>query len=56
MVNDTDIRSLSQEGDNIEVTGRLKGTDTVKSAIIKVSGGCACHIKKISGPEKIIFD
>lgn len=57
VADDSHLRSLSEEGDDISITGTYEATGQTKSAIIKVSGGkCACHIQKISGPDKIIFD
>jgi hypothetical protein len=47
---------LSTEGDDIEITATSKTTGQVKKAIVKVSGGCNCHIAKVSGPETVKFD
>lgn len=57
VVDDGNIMSLSESGDDLKITGTSVETNQTKSAIIKVNGGkCACHIKKISGPEQIAFD
>ncbi|TCD27802.1 hypothetical protein EZ456_07590 [Pedobacter psychrodurus] len=57
VVDDGNIQSLSEEGDDLKITGTSVETSQTKSAIIKVSGGkCACHIDKISGTEQIAFD
>lgn len=57
VVDDNYVKKLSEEGDDIKVSGTLEATNQTKTAIIKVSGGkCACHIEKISGPEKVAFD
>lgn len=57
VVDDNYVKKLSEEGDEIKVSGTLEATNQTKTAILKVSGGkCACHIEKISGPEKIAFD
>lgn len=57
VVDDGNIMSLSESGDDLKITGTSVETNQTKSAVIKVNGGkCACHIKKISGPEQIAFD
>ena len=57
IVDDGNTKSLSEEGDDLKITGTSEETNQVKSAIIKVKGGqCACHIEKLSGPEQIAFD
>jgi hypothetical protein len=56
-VDDGNTKSLSEEGDDLKITGTFEKTGQTKSAIIKVTGGiCACHINKVSGPEQIAFD
>jgi hypothetical protein len=48
---------LSDEGDDIRISGTYETTGQTKTAMIKVAGGkCACHLLKISGPDKIAFD
>lgn len=57
IVDDGNTRSLSEEGDDLIITGISVQTNQTKSAVIKVSGGrCACHINKLTGPDQIIFD
>lgn len=57
VVSDNNLRKLSEEGDDIKVSGTLAESGQTKSAIIKIKGGnCACHISKVSGPEQIKFD
>lgn len=57
VVDDGNTKSLSEEGDDLKITGTFEKTGQTKSAIIKVTGGiCACHINKVSGPEQIAFD
>jgi hypothetical protein len=57
VVDDGNTKYLSEEGDNLKITGTSVATNQTKSAIIKVTGGtCACHIHKVSGPEQITFD
>jgi len=57
IADDGNLRSLSEQGDNLKITGTSVQTNQTKSAVIKVSGGeCACHIEKLSGPDQIAFD
>ena len=57
VANDSYTKRISMAGDEFKVTGTYEATGQTKSAIIKISGGkCACHIEKLSGPEKIVFD
>lgn len=57
VADDNYVKKLSEEGDDIKVSGTLEATGQTKTAVLKVSGGkCACHIEKISGPEKVAFD
>lgn len=57
VVDDGSTKSLSEEGDDLKITGTSVETKQTKSVVIKVQGGrCACHINKVSGPEQIIFD
>src|SRR5215217_3559708 len=45
---DRHLKDLSAKGDDLKITATYEGQ--TKSAIVKVSGGgCACHIKKVSG-------
>lgn len=57
IANDGNTKNLSEEGDDLKITGTSVATMQTKSAVIKVRGGrCACHISKVSGPEQITFD
>jgi len=57
IVDDNNKLGLSEQGDNLKITGTSVETNQTKSDVIKVSGGkCACHINKISGPQQIAFD
>lgn len=57
VIDDSQRGKVSAAGDELKITGTYETTGQTKSAIVKVSGGkCACHIEKISGPEKIVFD
>lgn len=57
VVDDAYREKLSAEGDDIKVSATSEATGQIKSAMLKVAGGkCACHVQKLSGPEKIAFD
>ena len=47
---------ISTDGDNILVTGTNPNTGQTKSATFDISGGCNCHVQKISGQDTIRFD
>lgn len=57
IVDDNNKLGLSEQGDDLKITGTSVETGQTKSDVIKVSGGkCACHINKVSGPQQLAFD
>lgn len=56
VADDSSRSQLSTEGDDVLVSGTNPATNQTKTAIIKLSGGCNCHIAKVSGPDVIVFD
>lgn len=56
VADDTDLKNLSTDGDNIQVTATNPTNNQTKTVTVKVGGGCACHISKISGPDQVIFN
>jgi len=56
IADDGDLQKLSTEGDDIQVSGTDPATNQSKTAIVKIAGGCNCHVSKISGPDQIMFD
>lgn len=57
VVHDAYREKLSAEGDDIKVSATSEANGQTKFAMLKVAGGkCACHVRKLSGPEKIAFD
>lgn len=56
VVDDSNLKDLSSEGDNIRVSATNPATGETKTAVLKISGGCNCHIAKLSGPDIIPFD
>jgi hypothetical protein len=56
-VADDNTRSkLSTQGDEIVVSATHPTTGQTKTATFKISGGCNCHVERISGPQVIAFD
>lgn len=47
---------LSTDGDDILITATNPATHQTKTVTLKVSGGCNCHVAKISGPDTVTFD
>jgi hypothetical protein len=56
-VADDGMRSkLSTAGDDVIVTATHPTNGQTKTATFKISGGCNCHVERISGPQVITFD
>ena len=47
---------FSTNGDNVKVTATNSATNKTVSAVLVISGGCNCHVAKLSGPDKIVFE
>ncbi|MCC8408805.1 hypothetical protein LJ707_07680 [Mucilaginibacter sp. UR6-1] len=57
IIDDRSTKGLSESGDDILITATDSTGTQTKTAIIKVAGGaCACHIKKLSGPDELQFN
>ncbi len=56
VANDGNIKEFSPEGDDLEVTATDPTTHQTKTVTVKVSGGCNCHVERVSGPEVVTFD
>jgi hypothetical protein len=57
VVDDQNKLDLSEQGDDLKITGTSVDIQQTKSVVVKVSGGkCACHIVKISGPDQVAFN
>jgi hypothetical protein len=57
VVADDSARSqLSTEGDDVLVSATDPATNQTKTTTFKLSGGCNCHVDKLSGVEKVAFD
>jgi hypothetical protein len=47
---------LSTQGDQIVVSATHPINGQTKTTTYKISGGCNCHVDRISGPQVITFD
>ena len=56
MASDQNKMDYSTDGDIIKVTATDTTTHQTKTVNYKISGGCNCHVAKISGPDTIKFD
>jgi len=56
LATDDNIKDFSTEGDDVKITATNAATHQTLSTIITIAGGCGCHVKKISGPDKMVFD
>lgn len=56
VASDNDIKDFSSEGDDIRVSAVDSTSAQTKTVNFKISGGCNCHVAKISGPETVAFD
>jgi hypothetical protein len=53
---DSNMKEFTNEGDDVKVIATDSVTNQTKSVVVKLAGGCACHISKISGPDTLAFD
>ncbi|MFC0517008.1 hypothetical protein ACFFGT_22555 [Mucilaginibacter angelicae] len=53
---DNNKSEFSTEGDDVELTATNAKTGVTKTTLLKISGGCNCHIAKVSGPDKIVLE
>ena len=56
VVDDNDIKSLSTDGDNLQVSATNPNGNQTKTVVLKIAGGCNCHVTKVSGPDSLQFD
>jgi hypothetical protein len=57
IADDGDLKKLSADGDNIQVSATDPATKQTKTVIFKIAGGgCNCHVFKVSGPNRIAFN
>jgi hypothetical protein len=53
---DNNKMDYSTDGDIIKVSATDPVTNQTKAVNMKISGGCNCHVAKISGPDTVKFD
>lgn len=56
IASDSNIKDYSTSGDIIKVTATDPATGQIKTVNFKISGGCNCHVAKLSGPDTVAFD
>jgi hypothetical protein len=56
IVTDGNKKELSTEGDELRITATSVSANKAISVVYKISGGCNCHVEKLSGPEKIVVE
>lgn len=56
VADDSMLSQLSTEGDDILITATDPATNQTKMVTLKISGGCNCHVTKISGVDTVAFD
>jgi hypothetical protein len=56
VANDSQLKDFSTDGDNIRVSATNPASGQTKTVTLKISGGCNCHVSRISGPETVAFD
>lgn len=54
IADDSKMSQFSTEGDNVLITA--KTLSQTKTAVVKIAGGCNCHVERKSGPQTIKFD
>jgi hypothetical protein len=55
-ITDANKKQLSTEGDDLRITATNAANNKMATAVIKVSGGCNCHVSKVSGADNIVFE
>jgi hypothetical protein len=56
VTDDNAKKDFSTEGDNVIVSGTSPTTGQTKTVTLKISGGCNCHVDKLSGETTLVFD
>jgi hypothetical protein len=56
IADDSTKDQFSTEGDDILISGTHPTTNQTKTITYKISGGCNCHVEKLSGPANVVFD
>ena len=53
IADDSNLKDLTSEGDNIQVTATVQSSGKAITTLFKIAGGCNCHVTKLSGPDVI---
>ena len=56
VTDDNSKKEFSTEGDEVLISGTLSTTGQTKTVTYKISGGCNCHVDKVSGSSTVVFD
>jgi hypothetical protein len=56
VTDDNSKKDFSTEGDDVLISGTSPTTGQTKTLTIKISGGCNCHVDKVSGSSTVVFD
>ncbi|MBL4676307.1 MAG: hypothetical protein JKY70_08915 [Mucilaginibacter sp.] len=56
LADDSTKSEFSAGGDEVRVSAKSVETGKMASATLKISGGCNCHVSKVSGPDKVAFN
>lgn len=56
VADDGNLKEFSSEGDEVQVSATDSLTNQTMVSTLKISGGCTCHIEKLSGPDTVKFD
>jgi hypothetical protein len=56
IASDSNIKDYSTDGDIIKVSATDPATGQTKTVTLKISGGCNCHVARLSGPDTVAFD
>jgi hypothetical protein len=56
LADDSMRNQFSTEGDEVLITATHPTTNQTKTVTFKISGGCNCHVEKVSGTSPVVFD
>jgi hypothetical protein len=56
VTDDNSKKDFSTEGDEVIISGTHPTTNVTKTTTFKISGGCNCHVEKVSGSSTVVFD
>jgi hypothetical protein len=56
VTDDNSKKDFSTEGDEVIISGTHPTTNVTKTVTFKISGGCNCHVEKVSGSSTVVFD